>query len=273
MNGPAFLDLPARPGKPRSAGLTHVLDSGLPPAQTAALLESGGGYLDVWKFGWGTAYLDPGLDAKLALLSRHGVLACPGGTLLEIAWAQGRAQEFLDWVADAGFPCVEVSAGTVPMSRTEKDRLIAAAADRFAVLAEAGTKAPGPPWDPGQWAETVTQDLAAGATWVLTEGRESGTVGVYTEHGGVRTDVVDAVVSAVGLENLVFEAPHKDQQAWFIRQFGPNVNLANISPASALGLETLRLGLRADTWDPGGRAGQARTVAARSPHRGEWDRE
>lgn len=267
MSGPGFLDLPARPGKPRRAGLTHVIDSGLPPAQAAGLLESAGGYIDVWKFGWGTAYLDAGLKAKLALLRSHGVLGCPGGTLLEIAWAQGRAGAFLDWAAGLGFPCVEVSAGTIPMSRTDKDRLIAAAADRFTVLAEAGTKAPGSPWSPGQWAEAVTQDLAAGATRVLTEGRESGTVGTFTEHGVVRADVVDAVVGAAGLENIVFEAPHKDQQAWFISRFGSNVNLANIAPAGTLGLETLRLGLRADTYHPVGRDGRAGVAAAGSRDR------
>lgn len=264
MSGPEFLDLPARPGKPRRAGLTHVIDSGLPLAQAAGLLESAGGYMDVWKFGWGTAYLDPGLDTKLALLSGHSVLACPGGTLLEIAWAQGRAGAFLDWAAGLGFPCVEVSAGTVPMSRTDKDRLIAAAADRFTVLAETGAKAPGSLWSPAQWAEAVTQDLTAGAAWVLTEGRESGTAGTFTERGAVRTDVIDAVASEAGLENVVFEAPRKDQQAWFISRFGSNVNLANIVPASTLGLETLRLGLRADTYHIGARDGRAGVPAAGS---------
>ena len=115
MLGPGFLDLPVRSGKPRRTGITHVLDRGIPLAQVSDLLEQNGGYVDVWKFGWGIAYLDPQLTAKLELLARHRVLASPGGTLLEIAWAQGRAPEFLDWAAGCGFPCVEVSAGTVPM--------------------------------------------------------------------------------------------------------------------------------------------------------------
>lgn len=251
MIGPGFLDLPARPGKPRRAGITHVIDAGLPPAQAAARLETSGDYIDVWKLGWGTAYLDPGLSAKLALLAGHGVLACPGGTLLEKAWAQGRAGAFLDWATDVGFPCVEVSAGIAPMSRADKDQLIAAAADRFIVLAEAGVKARGSALAPRQWADTVTRDLAAGATWILTEGRESGTVGIYTERGEVRGEVVDAVITAAGLESIVFEAPRQDQQAWFITRFGPEVNLANIAPEHALGLETLRLGLRADTFGSG----------------------
>src|SRR5699024_8987135 len=156
--------------------------------------------VDVWKLGWGTAYLDPELDAKLDLLAKHRVLSCPGGTLLEIAWAQGRAKEFLDWAAASGFPCVEVSSGAVAMTRDDKERLIAAAAERFIVLAEAGAKEPAARMAPDQWSRSVARDLAAGATWVLTEGRESGTVGTYTASGAVRSDVVDAVVGAAGTD-------------------------------------------------------------------------
>jgi phosphosulfolactate synthase len=247
MPRPDFLALPARSAKPRRAGITHVLDSGLPVSQTAALLEVGGAYIDVWKFGWGTAYIDPGLPDKLDLLARNRVLACPGGTLLEIAWAQGRTAEFLDWAAAAAFPCVEVSAGAVTMTRADKDRLIAVAAERFIVLAEAGSKDPAARAGPGEWVRTVERDLAAGATWVLGEGRESGTVGLYDASGAVRSDVVDALAAAGLVDSVVFEAPRKDQQAWFVRRFGSEVNLANVRPGEALGLETLRLGLRADT--------------------------
>lgn len=244
-----FLDVPARSTKPRGAGITHVIDGGLPPAEAAALLETGGDYIDVWKFGWGTAYLDRGLAGKLKLLAEHDVLACPGGTLLEIAWSQGRAAAFFDWAAQRGFPCVEVSAGAVRMDRSTKDRLIASAAERFVVLSEVGLKDPEAALVPGQWARAVTRDLAAGAARVLTEGRESGTVGTYTADGMVRVDVVDAVLDAAGVERIGFEAPRKDQQAWFINRFGADVNLANVRPAEVIGLETLRLGLRTDTFD------------------------
>src|SRR2546423_7403318 len=120
MQRPDFLALPDRSAKPRSAGITHVLDPGLPVAHMSGLLDSAGAFVDVWKVGWGTAYVDPGLAEKLALLAAHRVLACPGGTLLEIAWAQGRGEAFLDWAAAAGFPCVEVSAGAVDMTPAEK---------------------------------------------------------------------------------------------------------------------------------------------------------
>jgi phosphosulfolactate synthase len=254
MPRPDFLDLPSRAAKPRRTGITHVLDRGIPLAQSAALLAMNGSYVDVWKLGWGISYLDPNLVAKLELLARHRVLASPGGTLLEIAWAQGRAPEFLDWARGCGFPCVEVSAGTVPMDDEAKRNLIAEAARYFIVLAEVGPKDPGVHLTPQQWAQAVSRDLEAGATWVLAEGRASGTVGIYDPSGAVREDIVTALVSVAGAETLVFEAPREDQQAWFVRHFGPDVNLANVAPADALGLETLRLSLRADTygaWAPG----------------------
>jgi len=248
MPGPDFLDLPARTTKPRRTGITHVLDSGLPVGEAAGLLETCGAYVDVWKLGWGVAYLDPNLEAKLELLAAHGVLASPGGTLLEIAWAQGRAAQFLGWARAAGFPCVEVSAGTVAMEAGEKASLIAEAAEHFIVLAEVGAKDPEVRMTPGEWAVAAARDLAAGATWILAEGRASGTVGIYTGSGEVREAIVAAMVDAAGTDSLVFEAPREDQQAWFVRRFGPDVNLANIRPAGALGLETLRLSLRADTY-------------------------
>lgn len=244
-----FLNLPPRAGKPRDSGITHVIDSGLAVSEVAAALRSGAEFVDVWKLGWGIAYLDPGLEEKLALLTRHGVLACPGGTLLEIAWIQHRVREFLDWAAEAGFPCVEVSSGVAPMTRQDKDKLIAEAAERFIVLAEVGTKDSATREAPQQWEQAVTADLKAGATWVLTEGRASGDVGVYTASGAVRTEVVEAVLAAAGSDSVVFEAPRKEQQAWFIQRLGADVNLANIRPDEVLGLETLRRGLRADTME------------------------
>jgi phosphosulfolactate synthase len=248
MVGARFLDLPARTVKPRGTGITHVLDRGLPLRYCADLLDAGGAYVDVWKFGWGISYVDPNLPAKLELLARHRVLACPGGTLLEIAWAQGRTAAFLDWARACGFPCVEVSAGTVPMTPAQKQDLIAEAASQFIVLAEAGSKDPGAAMLPEQWAAAVSGDLEAGATWVLAEGRASGTVGLYARSGAIREDIVEALVAAVGPGLIVFEAPREDQQAWLVRRFGPDVNLANVAPADALGLETLRLSLRADTF-------------------------
>jgi phosphosulfolactate synthase len=244
---PFPLDLPERPPKPRRVGITHVLDKGLPVADLAGVLETCGAYIDIWKFGWGTAYLDPGVEAKLALLAERGILGCVGGTLMEVAWVQRRVEEFLDWAAAAGFPCVEVSRGAAPMRPDEKYDLIRMAKSRFTVLSEVGAKSAADRMACVEWAEEVKGDLAAGARWVLTEGRESGTVGIYDDSGTVREDVIAAVMAAGGVERVVFETPRKDQAVWFIKHCGPNVNLANIPVAEVLGVETLRLGLRADT--------------------------
>jgi phosphosulfolactate synthase len=246
---PTFLDLPARRPKPRLSGLTHVLDKGMSLAGTESVLATAAPYIDVWKFGWGVAYLDPALPAKLELLAAAAVRACIGGTLLEIAWSQGKALECLAWAHELGFGCVEVSRGVAAMPLPDKHELIRAATDRFVVLSEVGSKDPHHDLTPDQWTAEVADDLAAGAQWVITEGRESGTVGLYRADGSVREDLVAAALRGGSLDRVLFEAPRKDQQAWFIREFGLEVNLANIAPDDGLALETLRRGLRADTYD------------------------
>jgi phosphosulfolactate synthase len=247
---PSFLDLPARPPKPRATGLTHVLDKGLPAGEMAGRLATSGQYIDVWKFGWGTAYLDPGVRRKLTQLAAADIRACVGGTLLEVAWSQDKVFEFLAWAEGIGFGCVEVSRGAVAMPVDEKRDLIRLAGARFTVLSEVGAKDPAAAALPEEWAEEVIGDLTAGASLVLTEGRESGTVGMFRADGSVRSDLVEVLVRSVGLSRLVFEAPRKDQQAWFLNRFGPEVNLANVALDETLGLEALRLGLRADTLGP-----------------------
>jgi phosphosulfolactate synthase len=241
MATPSFLSLPARSRAPRSVGLTHVLDPGVSPVAAADLLAGAGGIVDIWKLGWGTAYVDPRLPRKIAVLDAHGVASCLGGTLLEIAWAQGAAEECLAWAHRVGFRHVEVSRGTVPMT------VVRRAADRFAVITEVGAKDPDQQHTLEQWGEEAAADRDAGAHLVVAEGRQSGTVGIFDADGGVREEVVDALVGAVGVERVVFEAPRTHQQAWFVRRFGPDVNLGNVALDDALGLETLRLGLRSDT--------------------------
>lgn len=242
-----FLALPERTTKPRRRGVSHVLDNGMSVAEVELRLTSAAASIDVWKFGWGTAYIDPALDAKLELLAAHQVLACTGGTLLEVSWQQGVLDRFMNWAESVGFPCIEVSCGSVAIPRDDKDAMIDTAASRFVVLSEIGVKNPDAAPSARQWGADARADLEAGAHWVVTEGRESGTVGLYDPAGEVRTEIVDAVVSAVGLETVLFEAPRRAQQAWLIRRYGANVNLGNIPPADALAVETLRLGLRSDT--------------------------
>jgi len=240
---PDFLSLPARTSKPRATGLTHVLDKGVNINALLAGIGSIAGYADIWKLGWGTAYVDPGVVDKVALLAAHDIVACAGGTLLEIAWAQGKADDLLAWAADVGFAAVEVSNGLVRMPIIEKRRLIERATRHFIVFAEVGSKDPQAPVSAAQWRHEMRSDLDAGARWVIAEGRESGTVGIYSDDGSVRESLVDALLEFP----VIFEAPRKDQQAWFIRAMGCNVSLGNVAIDDVLSLEALRLGLRADT--------------------------
>jgi phosphosulfolactate synthase len=244
---PAFLTLPPRPAKPRSFGITHVLDKGMPAVMAEGLLRSAGDVIDIWKFGWGTAYLDPELDLKITLLRRHRVQPCLGGTLLEVAWLQGRAKDCLSWAAEAGIGMAEISRGVAPMTPAEKAELIAYAAQELVAVSEVGSKDPACSVVAAEWRDEVARDLDAGSWKVVAEGRESGTVGLYDPSGRVRVDVADAIASVDGAGRILFEAPKKDQQSWLIRHFGVDVNLANVAYEDVLGVEALRLGLRADT--------------------------
>jgi phosphosulfolactate synthase len=247
MATPSFLTLPDRQSAPRAAGLTHVLDPGVSPAAANDLLAGAGAFVDIWKTGWGTAYVDPRLPEKIAVLEQHGVASCLGGTMLEIAWAQGVADACLVWAHAVGFRHVEVSRGTVPMTVDDKRALVRRAADRFAVITEVGAKDPDQQHTLDQWRDEAAADREAGAHLVVAEGRQSGTVGIFDAGGQVREDVVDALVDAVGPAHLVFEAPRTHQQAWFVRRLGPDVNIGNVALDDVLGLEALRLGLRSDT--------------------------
>ncbi|MGH9118158.1 MAG: phosphosulfolactate synthase [Acidimicrobiales bacterium] len=247
MGRPTFLDLPERPGRPRSTGLTVVIDGGVPVSDVASLLASMGAHVDVWKLGWGGAYLDPAVAGKLSLVTEHGITGCVGGTLIELAARAGRVDECLAWASESGFAAVEVSNGLRQLTREAKSEIIARATRRFTVVAEIGAKDETVVPNPSEWAAEAADDLAAGASLFITEGRESGTVGLFDPRGAARLDVLDAVLAVADPEVLVFEAPRREQQAWFIARFGPNVNLANIAPRDVLGLEALRLGLRADT--------------------------
>lgn len=246
--GAAFLSTPSRPTKPRERGITHVLDKGCTLERLVSLMSSVSAFVDIWKFGWGTAYIDPLVEAKVEALAHHGVKACTGGTLLEIAWAQDRVEPFLAFARRMGFACVEVSNGAVGMPAAVKDDLVRSARDRgFEVLAEVGSKDPAHRATPRAWADEVTADLRAGARWVVTEGRESGTVGLYEPDGSGREDVLAALVDLDGADRIVYEAPRSSQQAWLVRTIGPDVNLGNIDLEEIMGVEALRLGLRADT--------------------------
>jgi phosphosulfolactate synthase len=242
-----FLGLPMRPAKPRERGLTHVMDKGLTLVEAEGLLETAGEFVDIVKLGWGTSYVTANLADKIRLYQSHGVPVMCGGTLLEAAIARGRVDEFRRWTAGYGFTHVEVSDGTIQIERESKLELISALAEEYVVLSEVGSKDAECVYAPYQWVAWIKEELAAGATKVITESREAGNAGIFRGSGEVRSGLVDEIVHEIPLDSLLFEAPQKDQQAWFIRHLGAEVNLGNIPPDEVIPLETLRLGLRSDT--------------------------
>jgi phosphosulfolactate synthase len=243
----SFLDLPARSAKPREQGLTHVLDRGLSVADVDGLVEVAGDSIDIVKLGWGTALATGNLEAKLQRYAAHDIPVVLGGTLTELALAQGRIDRMVDWLRELGLRHVEVSDGTLDISRAEKLALIERLSAEFTVLSEVGSKDAERVMAPYVWVEQIQAELEAGAWRVVTEARESGTAGIFRADGEVRMGLVDEIAHAVDPAKLLFEAPLKDQQVWFLRRFGSEVSLGNIAPADVLSLETLRLGLRSDT--------------------------
>jgi phosphosulfolactate synthase len=244
---PTFLELPSRQSKPRTRGLTHVLDKGLSLAATRDHLDTTAALIDIVKIGWGIGYVDPRLHDRVTAYREAGVLVSLGGTLLEIAAAQGRIEELRDWALSAGITAIEVSNGLGALDSHRKQELIRTLSRDFIVAAEVGSKDAATPVVAAQWLAEMESDLEAGARWVIAEGRESGTVGIYQGDGAVRDDLIETLTSRIPVDRIIFEAPNKAQQVWFVRTIGPEVNLGNIPPEEVLPLETLRLGLRADT--------------------------
>ena len=246
----AGLMLPERTEKPRARGLTIVLDNGVPLRYFEDMLASTSRFIDLVKFGWGTALVTDQLDAKIACLRRHGVDFFFGGTLFEKFYSQGKVDSYHALCMAHGCHAVEISDGTIALSRAEKARYIAQFAREFTVLSEVGYKDSerSQRLPPARWIEYLREDLAAGASKVITEARESGTSGICRPDGEVRFGLIEEILgSPVETEDIIFEAPNKALQTYFIKRVGTNVNLANIALQDAIPLETLRLGLRSDT--------------------------
>ena len=243
----AFLDLPDRSTKPRERGITHVIDRGLSVAEVDGLIEVAGASVDVVKLGWGTAVATANLEAKLARYRAHDIPVVLGGTLTELAIMQGRVDGLIAWLRELGIRHVEVSDGTVAIDPATKRELITRLAKEFTVFSEVGSKDSEEIMAPYRWVEQIRAELEAGAWKVVAEARESGNAGIYRPDGELRMGLIDEIAHAVDPASLIFEAPRKAQQVWFLRRFGPDCNLGNIAPGDVLALETLRLGLRSDT--------------------------
>ena len=242
-----FLDVPARSPKPRTAGLTHVIDKGLNLRDIEGLFDTAGDYVDIVKLGWGTSYVTRNLEKKIALYRSFETPIVCGGTLFEAAVARGKLDEYREWLTHNRFSHVEISDGTIEIPHERKLELIAELSKDFVVMSEVGSKSSEVVYAPYQWVEWMRDELDAGAWKVITEAREGGTAGIFRPTGEMRTGLIDEIVHGIELGDIVFEAPTEASQAWFVSKFGPEVNLGNIPPQEVIPLETLRLGLRSDT--------------------------
>jgi phosphosulfolactate synthase len=244
------LRLPERAAKPRENGLTMVIDGGLPLGLFADLIELGAEYIDSVKFGWGTAVVTNCLREKIGVLAAHGIDFYFGGTLLEKFILQGRFDDYRRFCEEYSCRYLEVSNGTIEISNTEKAGYIRKLASDFTVVSEVGFKDPdrSEMLPPSEWVHAITEDIDAGASLVTLEARESGKSGICRPDGALRYGLIEDILSGgVSVDMLLFEAPTTTLQTHMITRIGPNVNLGNIPANGVIGLETLRLGLRADT--------------------------
>ncbi|WP_462157643.1 phosphosulfolactate synthase [Pseudoalteromonas sp. GB56] len=237
-----------RPAKPRMAGRTNVLDKGMGLMQLKDTLQTCGDFIDVIKLGWGTALVTPNLKDKIDLIKSFDIEPCLGGTLFEYAYITGKVEDYIAMLKELELDLVEISDGSITLAQKEKNDIISRFAKDFTVYSEVGSKDDKVIVSPSKWVEQIKNELAAGAQKVILEGRESGTAGLYRADGEIRMGLVDEVIhSGIEFNDLIFETPKKAQQVWMLKQYGADVNMGNIAYEEVVSLETLRLGLRADT--------------------------
>ncbi|MGC1419972.1 MAG: phosphosulfolactate synthase [Acidimicrobiales bacterium] len=244
------LQLPNRSSKPRRAGLTMVIDKGIPRAHFTDLIQSAGDYVDFVKFGWGTSVVSADMKEKIRVLQEEDIAFYLGGTLFEKYIVQNRFDQFRELCFNYGCEYIEVSNGTVDLSDARKSQYVAALSKDFKVISEVGSKdrVHSENMAPNKWIEYINDDVSAGAVLVTLETRESGHGGICRPDGELRYGLIEEILTC-GIDSnvLLFEAPTMELQSYFVRRLGPDVNLGNIAPSDIVGLETIRLGLRSDT--------------------------
>ena len=240
--------LPERPLKPRDSGITMVMDKGLSIREAEDFMSVGSEYTDYVKLGFGTSLITPGFEKKISIYKKAGTVPYFGGTLFEAFVVRNMFIDYIDFLDKHEITLVEVSDGSYDMDHNRKLEYISHLAERGTVISEVGSKKKDVIYSPEEWVEMMKSELKAGSVKVIAEARESGTTGIYNEDGSINAKIITAISENVRLENVIWEAPLKSQQAWFIKHFGANVNLGNIAPNEIISLETLRLGLRGDTF-------------------------
>ncbi len=240
--------IPERPEKPREAGVTMMMDKGMSLREVENFILASGEFTDIAKFGFGTAFVTKNLEEKIKLYKSAGIRPYFGGTLFELFIARNSFDEFRRVIDKYDLDLCEVSDGSIIVPHAEKLKYISELAKDRTVMSEVGSKDEGIIISPAKWIKMMSTELEAGSWKVIAEGRESGTVGVFRPNGTAHTYLINKIIAKIDPNQILWEAPKKTQQVWFIRLFGPNVNLGNIAPNEMIPLECLRLGLRGDTF-------------------------
>ncbi|HLT41139.1 MAG TPA: phosphosulfolactate synthase [Sphingobacteriaceae bacterium] len=241
-------NIPDREQKPRQKGMTMVMDKGLSIREVEDFLSVGHSYSDIVKLGWGTSHVTPNLQEKLSVYREAKIPYYFGGTLFEAFIIRNQFDEYRRVIDKYKLEYAEVSDGSISLPHDEKCEYIRKLSEQVTVLSEVGSKDDQSIIAPYRWIELMNAEFQAGSWKVIAEARESGSVGIYRESGEVRQGLIDEILTQIPYENIIFEAPQKAQQVWFIKLLGANVNLGNIAPAEVIPLETIRLGLRGDTF-------------------------
>ena len=241
-------NIPDRTQKPRESGYTMVMDKGLSIREAEDMIESSGDFIDIVKLGWATSYVTSQLDEKIKLYQNNGIPCYFGGTLFEAFVIRGQFDDFMRAVDKYNLEHVEVSDGSITMNHDEKCDFIHRISKNYTVLSEVGSKDAAKIIPPYKWIDQMQTELDSGAWKVIGEARESGNVGLFRNSGEVRQGLVEEILTQIPKDKILWEAPQKSQQVWFIKLCGTNVNLGNIATNEVIPLETVRLGLRGDTF-------------------------
>ncbi|MGZ3899605.1 MAG: phosphosulfolactate synthase [Bacteroidia bacterium] len=240
--------LPDRTSRPRTNGVTMVMDKGISIRQAEDMISSSADYIDFVKLGFGTSIISKNVKEKIKLYKNAGMKVYVGGTLLEAFLIRDKFEDYMRYISDLGCDAAEVSDGSIELEHDKKCGYISRLAKDFTVLSEVGSKEEGVIIHPARWIKMMQSELEAGAFKVIAEARESGTVGIFHKNGSAHTMLISRIVNKVKIENIIWETPQKSQQVYFLKLFGANVNVGNIGVDDVIPLETLRLGLRGDTF-------------------------
>src|SRR6201986_2402466 len=242
-------NLPERTPKPRNSGITMMMDKGLSLRQVEDFIEVSGAYTDIVKLGWATSFVTPNLDEKLKLYRDAGIPVYFGGTLFEAFIVRNQFDDYRRILDKYKMEHVEVSDGSIEIEHEVKCEYIRKLSEQVTVISEVGSKDVQKIFAPYKWINLMRAEIEAGSWKVIAEARESGNVGIYRDSGEVRQGLVDEILTQIPQETIILEAPQKAQQVWFIKLLCRKGKLGNIAPADMIPLETLRLGLRSDTFD------------------------